>query len=380
MGARHPTRAEVDLDAIAHNAGVLARAAAPAWLAAVVKGRGYGHGAVEAARAALDGGATWIAVAHPAEATELRAAGIDAPLLVLSEPRPAAMAEVVAHDLRVALYTEPGVQAAAAAARAAGARLPVHLKVDTGMHRAGCDPDEVVRLARSVADDPHLHLEAVWSHCAVADEPDDPFTAEQGRQLDAALAALAAEGIEPELVHLANSAATVAHPAARRDLVRCGIAIYGVPPAPGLAHHPVVAQLRPALRLVAEVAQVRRVRAGDRISYGLRHRFDEDATVATVPIGYADGVPRRLGELRAEVLVGGQRRRLAGVVTMDQLMVEVTGTPVTIGDEVVLLGSQGDDAIAPDEWAAALGTISYEVVAGVRSRVPRVHQGGGRPA
>ena len=310
-----PTWAEVDLGAVAHNVGLLVERAAPAAVCAVVKADGYGHGAVPVARAALDGGATWLAVALVEEAAVLRADGIDAPILLLSEARPDEFADVAALDLRATVYTPTGVAAAAAT----GVPLRLHLKVDTGMHRVGAAPEDALALAQSVIGEPGLELEAVWTHCAVADEPEHPFTAEQLARFDDVLAAFRVSGIEVPLTHVANSAGAIAHPAARRSLVRTGIAVYGIDPSRELAG---ALPLRPALRLRSEVALVKRVAAGEGISYGLHHTFDRDTTVATVPIGYADGVRRRLGLLGQEVLIGGRRRPMVGVVTMDQLMVD----------------------------------------------------------
>jgi alanine racemase len=247
--------------------------------------------------------------------------------------------------------------------------VDVHLKVDTGMHRVGAAPAEVVGLAKLVADHPSLRLESVWTHCAVADEPEDPFTALQLERYEITLAEVAAAGIEVPLRHAANSAAAIAHPASRYDLVRCGISVYGIPPAPALAG---AVALRPAVRLATEVAFVKALGAGEGISYGLRHHLERDTVVATLPIGYADGVFRNLGVRGQDVLVGGRRCPMVGVVTMDQVMVDVgPDSDVRAGDEAVLLGAQGDDRITPDEWAAQLDTISYEVVCALGARVER---------
>jgi alanine racemase len=362
-----PTWAEVDLGAVAHNVAVLAEHVAPAEVWAVVKADGYGHGAVPVAQAALGAGAHGLAVALVEEAVVLRDAGIDAPILLLSEARPDEFLELAALDLRTVLYTPGGIAAAADTGRP----LRVHLKVDTGMHRVGAQPGDAVALAQAVVDVPNLTLEGVWTHCAVADEPDRPETAEQLRRLDEVLAALAVEGIEPELVHAANSAGAIAHPAARRSLVRAGIAVYGIDPSPELAG---VVPLRPALRLRSAVTLVKRVAAGEGVSYGLRHTFDRETTVVTVPIGYADGVRRRLGLLHQDVLIGGARHPMVGVVTMDQLMVDVGDTPVAVGDEVVLLGTQGAEEVRATEWAEKLDTIAYEITCALGPRLPRRYQ------
>jgi alanine racemase len=333
----------------------------------VVKADGYGHGAVPVARAALAAGAEWLAVALVEEAEVLRSAGIGAPILLLSEPPVEAASDVADLDLRPTLYTEAGIDSFASARG-----HPVHLKVDTGMHRVGASPADAVALARRILDH-GLDLEGVWSHCAVADDPADPFTAEQVARFDAVLTALRTAGIEPKMTHLANSAATLAHPATHADLVRVGIAIYGVAPSPALATS---ARLEPAMTLRSEVSFVKRVAAGEGISYGLTHRFAHDTTVATIPIGYADGVPRRLSSTGGQVLLGGKLRGIVGVVTMDQLMIDCGNDPVAIGDEVVLLGAQGDERVTPEEWADRLGTIGYEIICGIGARVPRTYTGG----
>jgi alanine racemase len=358
--------ADVDLDAVRHNVGVLRRHVAPARLCAVVKADGYGHGAVAVAGAALEAGAEWLAVAQACEAVALRDAGVDAPLLLLSEPRSDEVATVVGLDLRLTVYTAEMVTALA---EAAPAPLRLHLKVDTGMRRVGVAPDEAVALAKLIADHPELELEGVFTHLPVADEPGNPFTGQQVARFDAVLDQLRSEGVDPPLRHAANSAAALRVPEARYDLVRCGIAVYGVPPAPVLDG---LVDLRGALSLSSEVSFVKRVPGGQGISYGLRQHTRHETLVATVPIGYADGVFRSLPLAGAEVLVHGRRRRMIGVVTMDQLMIDCgSELDVRPGDPVVLLGAQGDERITPDEWAEKLGTISYEVVCAIGPRVER---------
>jgi alanine racemase len=361
---------EIDLGAVRGNVAALARVAAPAQVMAVVKADGYGHGAVEVARAALEAGATWLGVALVEEGVELREAGIDAAVLVLSEPSPDAAAAVVAHHLTPVVYTTGGIDALAKAVADVGAgdSLPVHLKVDTGMHRVGAPPAEALALARRVDERTELVLDGVLTHFAVADEPDDPYTADQIARFHEVLRELDAAGLRPPLVHAANSAGLLAFPAAHFDLVRAGIAIYGIPPVPALAG---VAELRPALSLKARVSHVKTLDAGSRISYGLRYELARRATIATVPIGYADGVPRNLAAVGGEVVVGGRRRPVAGTVTMDQLMVDMGDDEVAVGDEVVLIGRQGDAEVTAQEWAEMLGTIAYEVVCGIGPRAPR---------
>lgn len=361
--------ADISLDAVRANVTLLRQRAAPAEVCAVVKADGYGHGAVPVARAALDAGATWLAVAQVPEGTALRAAGITEPVLLLSEPRHDEVGAAVDADLAVTVYTAPLVEALSRAASARNRRLPVHLKVDTGMRRVGATPEDALALAVAVDADPSLVLQGVWSHCAVADDPAPGFTAEQVSRYESLLGDLRAAGIEVPMRHLANSAAAILHPASHYDLVRCGIAVYGVSPAPSMTG---TDQLQPVLRLATEVSFVKSVAAGDGVSYGLRHVVERATRLATLPVGYADGVPRRLGLLGQEVLIGGRRAPMVGAVTMDQLVVDVgPDSDVTIGDEAVLLGAQGEERITPDEWAQRLDTISYEIVCGIGPRVER---------
>ena len=367
-----PVWADVDLGAVTANVESLRSLVGPAQFCAVVKADGYGHGATRVAQAALRGGADLLGVALVAEGAELRAAGIEATILVLSQASPDELDELVAHDLDATVYTGVGVEGLVAAAqrarRGADRAVPAHLKVDTGMHRVGAAPDEVVGLSRSIDQAPGLRLASVFTHCAVADEPNNAFTAEQVRRYRAVLADLDAAGIAVPLRHAANTAAAIAHPDARFDLVRCGIGIYGLDPSPELAGRAV---LRPAMSLRSRVSHVKRVAGGEGISYGLRYRPEHETTIATVPLGYADGVPRRLSSNGAEVLVGGRRRPIAGTITMDQFMVDCGDDSVAVGDDVVLLGDQGAEHIGADEWADRLGTIGYEIVCGIGPRVPR---------
>ena len=369
-----PTCSIVDLEAITSNAAWLCRLARPAKLCAVVKADAYGHGAVAAARAAVAGGAEWLAVALVEEGIELRRAGLSCPVLLLSEPRPPEMVEVVEHELRPAVYSPTGLAAAAAAATAGKVMLPVHLKVDTGMNRVGARPSDILKLAEAIMAKESLVLEGVWTHCAMADLPGDEFTAHQlaiFESVTAELLALTGQGL---LRHAANSALLLSSAESgtgRFDLVRVGISLYGL--APAKAQRSQVSKcLRPAMNLTSEVSYVKEVRKGEGVSYGLTHRFEEDTVVATVPVGYADGVRRDYGAAGGEVLIRGHRRRVVGMVTMDQLMVECgANSDVSPSDEVVLIGSQGDEAISAEEVADRLGTIPYEVVCDIGRRVRR---------
>jgi alanine racemase len=372
-----PAWAEIDLAAIRHNASVLAALVRPAQLCAVVKAWAYGHGPVRAARAALEGGASWLAVALVEEGRQLRTAGITEPVLLLSEPAVPAMAEVARSGLTPTLYTQAGVAALAAEVAASG-RLdpfPVHVKVDTGMHRVGAAPDEAVRLALAVAARPELDLQGLWTHFAVADEPSSPHTAAQLARFREVVDTLAHAGVRPSILHAANSAGTLAHPDSHLDMVRCGVALYGLAPSPELADQDPVTRLRPALSLRARISYVKQVDAGERLSYGQRYQVPVRSVVATVPLGYADGVTRSLAARGGQVLIGGRRYPMAGTVTMDQLLVDCgPHADVAVGDVAVLLGCQGGDEIGAWEWAERTDTIAYEVVCGVSARVPRVYR------
>jgi len=380
QGRSRPAWAEIDLAAVAHNTGVLARVAAPAELCAVVKAHGYGHGGPAVARAALAGGAARLAVALVDEGVELRRHGVTAPVLLLSECGLDAVDTALAYGLTPTLYSAEGIAAFAAAARAAGQRAAVHVKVDTGMHRVGAAPEDLTALAGAVGSEPLLHLEGVWTHLPVADGelPEDrAYTEVQLDLFDRLVAALAGAGLHPPVVHVANTAGAIAFPRSRRDMVRCGIGLYGYVPGPGVARalgeQAGGETLQPAMSLKARVVAVRELQAGERPSYGRLRPLPERSVVATVPIGYADGVPRALFEAGYEVHIGGKRRPLAGMVTMDQIVVDCGPDPsVGPGDEVVLLGTQGSETITADDWATMLGTISYEVVCGVGPRMPRV--------
>jgi alanine racemase len=362
--------AEIDLSALDHNIGVLRAAVAPAALWAVVKADGYGHGAVAISEQALRSGAAGLCVALAGEGIALRRAGIEAPILVLSQQPRQALPAMLSERLMATVYTDEHLADLAAVATDSGGTFDVHVKVDTGMHRVGVAPDAATALIRRANATSGVRLGGVFTHLACADEPESVANAEQLGRFEQVLQQLAAAGVEPSLVHAANSAGGLALVKARFDLVRAGIAIYGISPGPGVDH--LAAALRPVMSLTARIGQVKHVAAGEHVSYGWRHRFESDTVIATVPIGYADGVPRRLSD-GGEVLIGGRRRRLAGTITMDQLMVDCGRDDITVGDEVVLLGRQGDEEITVAEWAERLDTIVYEITCGLSPRVPRVY-------
>jgi alanine racemase len=380
-----PAYAEIDLDAIAHNARVLSRIAGSAQLCAVVKADGYGHGAVPVASELRRSGVALLAVALVTEGVELREGGVDGAVLVLSECPDDQVDLAVEAGLTLTVYSAGAVAAAEAAARRHGRRVPVHLKLDTGMHRVGVDHCELLAIARQVCASDDLELEGFFTHLAVADDPDDPYTAIQLDRFAAARAELAAEGITPPLVHAANSAATIVRPDARLDLVRCGISCYGHLPAaavgPSMRHAVGTGDhLTPAMSIHARVSFVRQLGVGERPSYGRTLPLAADSFVATIPIGYADGLPRALGATGGAVLIGGVRRPLAGTVTMDQILVDCGPSgDVHVGDEVVLIGRQGGAEITAEEWATRTDTIVYEVLCRIGPRLPRRYVGGVEP-
>lgn len=371
-----PSWAEIDLGAIRGNCAAVRSLLAPGVAhLAVVKADAYGHGDVPVARACLEAGVDRLGVALVEEAVRLRAAGIDAPILVLFEPPAGAARTIVEHEIVTTVNSAAGAEALSHAACAANTRTRVHVAVDTGMHREGVPADDALELVRHVTRLPGLVLEGVWSHLAAADEQDHPSAAIQTAAFAEVCGRLAADGIDVPVRHLALSAAILALPETHMEMVRAGLITYGLYPSGWLRDR---IELRPAMRLVSRVAQVRRVAAGEGVSYGLTWAPDRETTVATIPVGYADGYPRALSG-RADVLVHGRRRRVAGRVTMDQIMVDCGDDAVTPGDEVVLMGAQrgpdgSADEVTADELAGLAGTISYEIVTRIGPRVPRVYR------
>ena len=368
--------AVVDLAAVRHNVGVLRRAAPDAQLMAVVKADGYGHGAVEVARAALAAGAGWLGVCTLDEAAALRAAGITAPLLSWLHLPDEDFAPAVAAGVDLSASSRAHLAAVLAGARAAGRPARLHLKVDTGLSRNGAAPADWPDLlddAAKAAADGLAEVVAVWSHLANADTPDHPSLAVQADRLTAAWSAARERGLDP-LRHLANSAATLSRPDLHFDLVRPGIAVYGLDPFDRPAPE---SPLVPAMTLRARVALAKRVPAGEGVSYGHEWTTPRETTLALVPVGYADGVTRALNrDGRMRVLLGGALRPVVGRVCMDQVIVDCGDDPVRVGDEAVLFGPGHDGAPTAQDWADELGTIHYEVVTGVQlRRVTRVHTG-----
>lgn len=370
-----PAWAQVDLAAIRANVATLVQAAAPAAVMAVVKADGYGHGMLASARAALSGGASWLGVSTLAEALALRGGGIDAPVLAWLVTPGEALAAAVAADVDLSVSAEWALAEVAAAGLAASRPARVHLKVDTGLSRAGATaadwPDLVAAAAKAQAEGV-LEVVGVWSHFVFADAPDHPVTDAQLAAYRDALSIAGHAGLRPQLRHLANSAATLTRPDTHFDLVRPGLAVYGLSPVPETASAAGLG-LIPAMTLSARVALVKRVPAGTGVSYGHRYATARKSTLALVPIGYGDGVPRSATNT-ALVLLRGRQRQIAGTVCMDQFVLDVGDDPVEAGDEVVLFGpGQAGEPTAQD-WADALDTISYEIVTRLGRRLPILYR------
>ncbi|MFB3818764.1 MAG: alanine racemase [Candidatus Methylomirabilales bacterium] len=364
------TRAEIDLPALAANVETAKRLAGTAAVMAVVKADAYGHGAVPVARTALGAGATWLGVAIPEEGAALRQAGITAPILVLGPLAPAEAALPLAHDLDQCVSDLGQIEALRAAARAAGRTAHVHLKVDTGMGRVGFQPGEVARAAAVLRAAAGVRVRGLMTHFAEAEAEDPAHTRAQLACFDAAWQACRAAGLPVGLRHAANSAGLLLVPEARLDLVRPGILLYGYHPRGAGGRGPA---LQPVLRLRTAIRQLKDLPRGAAVSYGRTFVAPRDVRIALLPIGYADGWSRRLSN-RGHVLVRGRRAPVVGRVCMDLTLVDVTDVPgAAVGDEVVLIGRQGGEAITADEVAALQGTISYEVLCGLGPRVPRTY-------
>lgn len=361
-----PTHAQIDLDALGRNVKRIA-AATGVDVCAVVKADGYGHGAVAVARQALDAGATWLAVALVEEAAVLRRAGIDAPILLLSEPPVAAVQAVVDLNLTATVYSEPFIGALDRIGAERHQRIAVHVKADTGMTRVGIPEDQWDNRLADLAAQQSLDITGVQTHLACADEPTDEPTRSQLAAFERFRALASGHGIDPPIVHAANTAAALTRPEARYTMVRAGIGIYGLSPSSDVdaRDH----GMEPVMRLVSQVAYAKRIPVGTAVSYGHRWQAPSDGWLATVPIGYADGVPRAISG-QATVWLNGSARPIAGTVCMDQLMIWCGDHVPQVGDEVVLFGgAQGPRA---EDWAQMAGSITYEIATGITSRVPRV--------
>jgi alanine racemase len=367
-------RAEIDLAALRANVRTLRAQAPAAALMAVVKSDAYGHGAVPCARAALDAGATWLGTATPEEALALRAAGLPGRIMCWLWTPGGPWREAVEADLDLGISGLWALREAVEAARAAGRTARVQLKADTGLGRNGCQPAdwaELVAEARRAETDGLVTVTGLWSHFACADEPGHPSIAAQLTVFREMLAHAETAGLRPEVRHIANSPATLTLPESHFDLVRTGIATYGISPSPELGTSGDLG-LRPVMTLWASLALVKHVPAGHGVSYGHHYVTAGDTTLGLVPVGYADGIPRHASGT-GPVLVGGKWRTVAGRVAMDQFAVDLGGDEPRVGERAVLFGPGDHGEPTAEDWARAAGTIAYEIVTRIGTRVPRAY-------
>jgi alanine racemase len=374
-----PTVAAVHLEALQHNleqisalvhAGTSARAHTTApGIIAIVKANAYGHGAPQVARALEAAGASMFACADLEEGVALREAGVERPILVFGALSVSDLSYVFTHNLTPTVSTPSAAVALEAAAARREQVIGCHLKIDTGMNRLGFRHDNLGRTLPQVLASPHLQFEAVYTHFATADQPESPWLDEQRRRFDQATAALGAMGLRKIRRHAANSAALLRDERTWYDAVRPGLLLYGIVPPPLAASN---LDLRPALSLTSRIVAVKGLRAGEGTGYGLKWQEDTPRTIAIVPAGYADGLDIRLAG-RGQVLVRGKRRQIVGAMNMDMMMIDVTGEDVSPGDQVVLIGQQGGESITAREIASTIGSIPWEVVCRLGSRIDRVY-------
>lgn len=367
---------EIDLAALSHNVQQLRQLLSPkTQLMAVVKADAYGHGAVTVAQVALESGATWLGVATIPEGIELREAGITAPILVLGATNTPAQIQAIAHwQLQPTLGSPKQALVFSETLKSLNQipHLPVHVKLDTGMSRLGTNWQQAGEFVQLVQRLPYLEIASIYSHLATADSSDQTILRQQQRRFEQAITEIQSQGFQPPSLHLANSAATLTDTSLHYDMVRAGLAVYGLYPAPHL--QPVI-DLQPVLQVKARITQVKTIPIGSGVSYGHQYIAERETRLAVVGIGYADGVPRNLSH-KMQVLIRGQRVAQIGAITMDQMMLDVSAIPdLQEGEVVTLLGKQGSEQITADDWAASLGTISWEILCGFKHRLPRVAVG-----
>jgi alanine racemase len=370
---------EIDLSALAHNVRQVRSLLQPSTaLMAVVKADAYGHGAVAIAQTALEQGATWLGVATIPEGIELRQAGLTAPILVLGATNtPEQIRAIAQWQLQPTLCTPRQLMIASEtlAQLSPPTPLPIHLKLDTGMSRLGTHWEDAVEFVQLAQRLPHLQMASLYSHLATADSVDPTIMRQQQQRFETAIAQLRAAGLTPPMLHLANSAATLTDPTLHYDMVRVGLGLYGVHPAPHLQG---VIALKPVMQVKARVTQVKPLKQGTGVSYGYQYIAERDITLAVVGIGYADGVPRNLSN-QMKVLVRGRAVPQIGAITMDQIMLDVSAVPhLREGEVVTLLGHDDGAHISADDWATQLKTISWEILCSFKHRLPRLTTGHSR--
>lgn len=378
--ANRLTAAHIDLDNFAHNLAALRSVIGnDVAIMMVVKANAYGHGIEEISKAAVSAGAVYLGVVSLGELKKVRRAGIAVPVLILNYLDPDSIAEAVALDASITIMDSDVLDAASVAAQTQQKIAKIHIKIDTGMHRAGCAPEQLLELAKRVHDCPRLELEGVFTHFAESEDVDDSFTRKQLLVFSECLRVLRENNIRPALVHCANSAAIINFPDTHFDLVRPGLIVYGLNLFPkGHPQYQFVAEnFKPVLSLKTQVAYVRTVEVGETVGYNRRWRAERTSKIALLPVGYGDGY-RRTPHNAGRVLLNGQYAPIVGSVAMDQTTVDVTGIEnVAVGDEVILLGEQGGNVITAGDIAVAYDTVDYEVLTSLSERIGRVYIGGG---
>ncbi|MFN8016157.1 MAG: alanine racemase [Acidimicrobiia bacterium] len=367
--AYRPSRISIDFKALEHNFSELKKLVSPSKLSVAVKANAYGHGLVEISKRLEQLGVDMLCVATAEEALELRRANINCAIIILSEPPREAIGQCYLHDITFSVYTLEAIDTIAAHA-SKDKKAHVHLKIDTGMNRVGINPSEALKFARYIHNHESLFFEGIFTHFATADEPGQPGTSMQLQKFESVLDEVEMAGLTPPIIHAANSAAAISMPSTRFSMVRVGIAMYGIYPD---AKSSDIVDLEQVLSLSTEISYLKTIKPGDSVSYGARYTAVRDTKVATLPIGYGDGVPRNLGTAGGHVLIYGTRCPIIGRVTMDQTMVDVTNVTCNVGDKVILLGQSGNAKIAPTEWGDLLGTISYEMICNLSGRLEHIY-------
>jgi alanine racemase len=367
-----PAWVEINLAAIRHNLQEVRRLVGPKVdIMAVVKAEAYGHGALQVAKTAVEAGASWLGVAMPEEGIELRKAGLLTPILIFGPIQPNQVNSVVHYDITAAVCNWEAAVALSKEAVRTGKTASAQVKVDTGMGRVGIAPDQAVEFVRKLGELPGLQVSGIFSHMATADEKDKSYAKHQIQVFSTVINELKGVGLLPEKVHLANSAGIMELPESYFNMVRPGIILYGLYPSNEVDRQK--AFLEPALSLKAKVTFVKRVPSGSGISYGQRYHTEKESTIATIPIGYADGWSRMLTN-KVQAIVRGKQFPIVGSICMDQCMINLGDELVTVGEEVILIGKSGKESITADKIADTLGTINYEVTCMLSERLPRVYE------